>query len=211
MEQPDEKRVEEAKRGNKKPVWNSLEITKLLISVITPLVLIIIGYKVTQITEQGKNNEQWNQRIIEKRVEVYDRVGSKLNEIYCYFNYVGNWKETKPTDIITDKRILDKEMYTYRPLFSKKLFNAYNFFMDSAFKTGTGWGNDAKLRTTITFRKQYPRGCLWNDTWNSQFTEEKKNGINVHSAYEDLMSNVANDLGLTMKLTTPPPKVPPGG
>jgi hypothetical protein len=67
---------------------------------------------VARLTERFKVTLWTNQKVIEKRIDVYDKLAPMLNDLYCYFYYVGNWKELTPIRIIETKRKLDKTFYT---------------------------------------------------------------------------------------------------
>jgi hypothetical protein len=192
--------------------WQSLEIARFIVSLLTPLLLLFVGYMINdsqrrnqQNFEQTQRENQRNfeerqrlgERLIEKRLVIFDQVGPKFNDIFCYFNYVGHWKELKPTDLIAYKRLLDKTMYTYRPLFSEKLFSAYTKFIDSAYQIRSKITEDAKLRTKITYRKEAAEraGYAWESEWEGQFTGEE-NPNEVNSAYKDLITNFAAELGM---------------
>ena len=69
--------------------WNSLEIAKLAVSLITPILVLILGIV---INNSIKNAE----RSTSLRSEIYKTVGGDLNDIYSYLAFVGGWKEYTP-------------------------------------------------------------------------------------------------------------------
>ena len=77
-------------------IWNSLEIVKVIASFITPLIGGYIAYKLATIGKDLEKKQWSNRKIIEKRISFYDNVVPKLNDLYCYFHRVGNWKELNP-------------------------------------------------------------------------------------------------------------------
>jgi phosphate/sulfate permease len=63
--------------------WNSLELIKVIILIITPIIGGIIAWRLAKV---GKDLEkkQWSSRkIIEKRLDFYDKVVPELNDLYC--------------------------------------------------------------------------------------------------------------------------------
>ena len=130
-------------------VWNSLEIAKLAASLLTPLFLLFVGIWVSRLTERFKVTLWANQKVIEKRIDVYDKIAPMLNDLYCYFSYIGNWKEITPIQIIDIKRNLDKTFYIYAALFSPEFQKLYFTFIHLCFETYVGAGKNAKLRTYI--------------------------------------------------------------
>jgi hypothetical protein len=101
--------------------WNSLEIAKLAVSVLTPLIVLCIGIWVNRLIQRMQSLKWANQKIIEKRIAVYDELVPLLNDIYCYYEFVGNWKELTPIQILELKRKLDKKVYIYAPCFLSNL------------------------------------------------------------------------------------------
>ena len=58
------------------PVWNSLEIAKLAVGVLTPVAIVFLG---TWLTRQAKSQELRNARqsaVIQKRVELWGSIAS---------------------------------------------------------------------------------------------------------------------------------------
>jgi hypothetical protein len=116
-------------------LWNSLEISKLIISASTPIIVAFIGFFLNRNIKQIDKRQWNNQKIIEKRLQIYDNVVPLLNDILCYHCYIGSWKETSARKIIDYKRLLDKEINVYSPLFPKELMNKYNM-LSPRFRTG---------------------------------------------------------------------------
>ena len=107
--------------------WTSLEIAKLGISALTPILVLTVGIVINHSVKVAERSSTL-------RSEIYRTVGEDLNDIYCYLMFVGNWKDLTPADIIARKRSVDKTMYTYRPLFTEELFATYKTFMHEAFE-----------------------------------------------------------------------------
>lgn len=123
--------------------WSSLEKTKLAISILTPLLVLVLGIVIN-------NSVKTAERSTGLRSEIYKQVGGDLNDIYSYLAFVGGWKSLSPPDIIDRKRAVDKAMYTYKPFFSKELFATYERFMSEAFAPYGRAGQDALIRSDIS-------------------------------------------------------------
>ena len=54
--------------------WNSLEVVKLAVSVLTPIVLIILGIWVSRLARRLEQMQWANQTIIEWRIKIYARI-----------------------------------------------------------------------------------------------------------------------------------------
>ena len=135
-----------------------------------------------------------NDRIIEKRVSIYEKIGKDLNDVYAFLTQVGDWKEFTPEDIIKKKRAVDKIMYINRPYWSDKAFKAYLNFMNSAFEIFTGVGEDAKLKT-ITW--QFQSLPTWDDKWNKFFAE---NGGDINKIQEPIFDPKVGQILLSLNV-----------
>ncbi len=198
--------------------WTSLEVTKLIASLLLPVVLLFISHQYTVAAERAateradlekrqalqRADEEKRQalvrereaKVIEKRVHLWDELGPRINAIYSYYMFVGDWKALHSKDIIRIKRELDTLVYSYRPFFSDKFFAAYSEFTTAAFHAFGGWGKDAQLRTTPDHRYEPPSQVI-------NFTDED-NRSEVHQTYYAVLNAAAIDLGLLISVPTPP-------
>ncbi len=140
---------------------------------------------------------------MEKRYEIYSDIGTSINDLYCYFTYIGHWKEFTPDEIIIVKEQLDRKMYTYRPIMSKKLFKLYRDFLNALFeKRNISVESDnfsiisPRLRTSVKFRKEAAiyKGYEWNPKWEKFFTNETKRQNEIHKRYYSLLDHLATEL-----------------
>ncbi len=147
---------------------------------------------------------QWrSQKLIEKRLAVYDDMAPLLNDILCYFTYVGAWRDFDPPSIVALKRVIDKKIYIAAPLFGEKFFHACMDFQNLCFKTFTAWGQDAKLRTQFK-RRQQSRSEDWKAEWSDNFCNEVSDPHEVSSAYKRVMEAFAEDIGVHSSYVIPP-------
>lgn len=171
-------------------LWNSLEIVKLAVSLVTPVLVLILGIVIN-------NSIKSSERATSFRSEIYKTVGGDLNDIYSYLAFVGSWKEMTPLEIVAKKRAVDKAMYTYRPFFTNELFHTYETFMDEAFASFGGAGMDARIRSDIETGDGNRRihGKEWQDEWENRFTKER-NKEAQSEAYNQFLEQLARDLAL---------------
>jgi hypothetical protein len=199
--------MSESRSDAREEAWTSLDKTKLAIDILKALASIVVSWAIFWF---GQNYEQISQRQIEEsqrlealttqRVKLWDKVAIDINNIYCYFLFVGNWKTSSPEDIILAKRNVDQIMFSYRPFFSDKFFDAYQKFMDSAFKTYTGFGLDARLRTA-------PVRPLDDPGEKDRFTGED-NRLAVHDNYYELLRMAGDEFDVDIGKTPPAPQKP---
>ena len=169
-----------------------LEIVKIVASVSTPVIVLLLGVWAKNIAIDYEKRASLNDRVIEKRVELYEKVDEDLNDIFVFLTQVGNWKELTPQMVVEKKRQVDKVMYTSRPYWSDVVFNAYIEFMGSAFETYTGIGEDAKFRTEIWQFKELPH---WKESWSKWFSSKPTNISELRSRYNILMKRFAGEFG----------------
>jgi hypothetical protein len=157
--------------------WSGLEKAKLAASFLTPLLVLILGIIIN-------NSIKSTERSTALRSEIYRAIGGDLNDIYSYLTFVGGWKEMTPSDVIARKRAVDKAMYTYRPFFSKELFDTYDTFMREAFAPYSSAGADARIRSDIA-----------TIDGDRRFTKEDNNRAQ-REAYNKFLEQLARDLKL---------------
>jgi hypothetical protein len=130
-------------------VWTSLEIVKLVVGVMTPIAVVILGVFVARATARIEQSQWASQRVVEYRLKVFENVAPKLNRLLCFYAFVGRWKDITPNDVLRLKRELDEDLYVYRLLFSPHLFEVYQSFMDTLFKTYAATDRDALIRGLV--------------------------------------------------------------
>lgn len=192
-----------------KPLWNSLEIAKLLVSGALPLILLYLGnsfqsQQTNLAAEQAKSIQQSQrkqiiiERVVQWRFDKYEQAAGLLNDMYAYYIYVGKWKEFTPQAIVQRKREVDKIFYSSGPIFSDELIKRYDTLIEEMFAHYQGWGEDAALRTSIEHRKEgaLAAGLKWDSSWDKKFTNED-NRKNIKVAYQNLTKQLGVDLNLT--------------
>ena len=181
--------------------WDSLQVVKLLVSALTPLAVIIGGYLINRKLKDLEELQWTNHKIMEKRLELFDRVAPQLNDLMSYFTFIGRWKELSPPDVIKLKREMDRDFYSYQPLFSQRLVDEYEAFIEICFQPFAEWGQDAKLLTAMERRKD-AFGNKWKADWDSYFAElpqgydRSQQARAARSAYITIMNCFAEELGV---------------
>jgi hypothetical protein len=132
-----------------------LEIAKLIVGVWVAWWVWHLGDVATQIrnAEVDKHDEQARidaqiKARVDQRFKLWEKVSPGMNDIYCYFLRVGNWKELDGQKVLARKRELDGLMYSNQIMWSPSFFKTYERFMTEAFRTYRGSGLNAALRTT---------------------------------------------------------------
>ena len=176
----------------------AIEIVKIGTGIATPILVAILGFRLNR-TMQGLAAAQWaNQKVVEKRLTVFDESAPLLNDLYCYLMFVGNWKELKPNELVQRKRQLDKKIYVYAALFSQDLIDSYNAFIHACFETYNGPGHDARIRTYVESPDGDRRRTLpsWEAPWDNLFSKNVSSKAEVKRKYQELMATFSSELGL---------------
>jgi hypothetical protein len=182
-------------RGEATVSWNSLEIAKLAVGVVTPVLIAVLGFWVSRRLKAFEATERINQKLIERRIHTYDRLVPIANQVYCFFAFVGSWKETTPPQAIALKRGMDEIAYVDAPLFDPDFLRLYTEFVDRCFHTFHAWGAEPKLRTWSVRRRAATEG--WSTNWDHLFTEptEASTPEQVATAYAALAAYLARSIG----------------
>ena len=181
-------------------VWNSLEIAKLLVGVLTPLAVVGMGFWINGRLKKLEHFQWANQKVIEQRLVIFKELSDPLNDLLCYFTYIGKWKEMTPPDVVALKRKLDKIAYVNAPLFPDQFLKCHNRFMAVCYDTHQGWGVDARLRTLTDHRRQ-AAGHDWNAAWDEHFSDSERcpKHAEILDAYKTYVSYIASALGVGLR------------
>jgi hypothetical protein len=176
-------------------IWNSLKIVVIIIAILGPIIIVFLVLRMNRMKKRLINEHQTNQRLVEKRIEIYDRIGPKLNDIFCFFSYTGNWKELTPMDIMRLKRDLDKDISSNTPLFSDDLIARYNSFILLCFVSHSGWEHEEKIKSLYELRQEnIPE---WNDDWIPYFDPNNvAEAIKLKERYDELMKYFKKEMSL---------------
>ena len=174
-------------------IWNSLKIPISILAVLAPIIIAFLVFRYKRIIKDLEKKHRSNQKIVEKRLEIYDRIGPKLNDIFCFYCYNGNWKEISPLDIVRLKKELDKDINVSNPVFSTHLSEKYADFMRLCFVSFSGWEHDEKIKSLYELRQE--NNIEWNDDWIQFFdTNNVVEAIKLKEKYEALLESVKKDL-----------------
>jgi len=181
-------------------VQEQITFAQVLVQASVPILIGVLGW-ILNSRLKSIDQAQWqNRKIIELRLDVYKEVSPKLNAIYCYCMYIGDWKNHSPDDIVQMKRQLDKTMHVYRHLLSAEVFSAYEKFIGVTFEMFTGTDRDARIRTAMTSdsgnRPATYRGS-WKPEWERFFSpREPASKDEIKATYEATMDAFRACIGL---------------
>lgn len=188
-------------------VWNSLEVMKLVVSLLTPITIVILGYLFNKRLKDFENRQWSNQKLIEKRINIYDAAAPKLYEILNFFTDKTYWDKNEQQKIIFIKNELNNIFNIYAPLFSEDLLIRYKEFVAEAFEITHNFGDGSGLMTLIDYcndsdvEKVYPLNNNSNyiiESWHKNpLLEARINRIMIF--YRRLMDEFKNNLEIYKK------------
>src|SRR5262249_30891985 len=141
---------------------------KLLVAALTPIIVAAVGYWLNQRLKSLEAVQWSQQKIVERRIRAYDDLAPGLNQLFCFFAYVGTWKETSPPEVVALKRSLDRCAHISAAAFDPRFLKLYNDLIDLCFIAFHRWGEDAKLRTMF-YRRKEALGEHWQPGWEACF------------------------------------------
>jgi hypothetical protein len=171
-----------------------MEIAKLIASFLTPLTIALVGLLVQRTLAAQNRAWQLEDRLIAKRMDIYEKIAEDLNRIYCYVMDVGDFKDETPDAILAAKRSVDRVMFIYQAIWSEETFKHFNEYMDSSFAHFQGVGEDAKIRAKVLEKKasRLKRAKKWPANWDARFTDERDPAH--RGKHQELMNSISKDL-----------------
>lgn len=192
--------------------WNSLEITQLVVSVLTPLTVAFLGVVVTRAAKraearaaadaQAVENAQWaNRRAVERLIELHKELAPLLNDLMCFFRLIGHFREIDPPGALARKRRADNIFHVNEHLFGQAFRQKYKLFMRECFAQWESPGRDAKIKASADrLRAERGSGLPWDHGWNLLFQNVPDSRDRRHkqqAIYEEVMIAFAAELGLS--------------
>lgn len=176
-----------------------IRLVTALAAVAMPVVVAVLGFRLNRRIKLWEADQWRNQELIRARLEVYRLIAPDLNDLMCFFTFIGSWKELTPPDVVSKKRSLDRTFFSFQPLFSEDCGIAYQEFMSTCFSTYGVWGRDAQLLTSPT-RRRTAEGVVWDPAWDSMFSAEGSSEAEelrrVRDAHDALLQCLAADIDL---------------
>jgi hypothetical protein len=176
---------------NPKPaLWNSLEVAKLIVSIATPVAVVIAGFVLNENLARQNDIRRSQEILLMRRLSVYDKLAPNLDAIYCYVVDEGRWQDQTPLSIFECKRVADDVLRRNQALWAPETIAAYQAYMDSAFQAPGAGEKLLRLRAE-TEHKSYLQN--WQAAWADLFTAPDPDH---QKKYDALMSMFSRDLDL---------------
>ena len=163
--------------------------------VMMPLAIAGLGYIVKVCVDKIERRRTLFEVATAWRIEVFRELTNKLNDIYCYFNYQGNWLELSPQQATDRKRACDKLVHVNYFLWSDEFFAAYRNFVSAAFAENQGPGRVFLFRANVERHRENPR---WEESWADRFVapSERITRVEFRVLYKKMLELAVRDVGV---------------
>jgi hypothetical protein len=165
-----------------------LGIIEMVVMVFILIFLIYLILRLSNLFRKQDNERTISEKILEKRIAVYDIIAVKLYHIMCFFLYTGNWVEISPVEILRLKRELDRDTNIYGPLFDEELVGKFQEFHQQCFISASGWEQDVKIKSLYDLRVKH--NMDWEEDWAHYFdTNNVVEAIQLKEKYDKLIDS----------------------
>ena len=130
---------------------------------------------------------------MKKRLQLFEEVAPKLNDIFCFYQAIGHWAELDPNEVIRRKRAIDRAIQVNRFLFEVGFWDAYQRFEKSHFDMFTAVGQPARLRLDV----QHVRGRIgdnFKNEWMAFVSSNAGDHEEQREHYQSLMQILGDEV-----------------
>jgi hypothetical protein len=173
------------------PLW--LEYAKLAVAALTPLMTGVLGILLVRMGTKLDASKHLNHELLRKRLQLFEEVAPKLNDVFCFFQAIGHWAELNPEEIIKRKRAIDRCIQVNRYLFRSAFWDAYRSFEEAHFEMYAAVGRPAKLRLDVAHIKERV-GDAFKTEWMPFVSAKTGDQREQRQHYEALMQVLGNEI-----------------
>jgi hypothetical protein len=170
-----------------------LEIAKLGVSALTPLITGLIGILVLRMGTRFEASRHLHQQLLKKRLDLFEEVAPRLNDIFCFYQAIGHWAELNPDEVIRRKRAIDRAIQVNRYLFRSDFWDAYQQFEKSHFEMFTAAGQPARLRLDVKHVRERI-GDFFKNEWTPFVSSQPGDHEQQRQHYQTLMHILGNEV-----------------
>jgi hypothetical protein len=174
--------------------WNSLEIVKICVQALVPIAVVFVTLWLRPLLGRIERRQWSDQKLFEKRLAVFEQLATPLDEIRCYFTYVGNCNGLRPDAVLNAGRRTDAILRIYGALFSPSFYKQFQELHRLCFAVSRSAG-DLRLRTSTKDRRS-PVGFTWDSAWAVLFSDEANLPTHqeVKTAFDSFMNAQSNEI-----------------
>jgi hypothetical protein len=171
----------------------ALEYWKLAVAGLTPIMTGLVAILLVRIGTKLDVTKQLHQELLRKRLQLFEEIAPKLNDVFCFFQAVGHWADLSPEEVIKRKRSIDRCIQVYRYLFSSDFWDAYQRFEIAHFEMYATVGRPAKLRLDMTYVRQRV-GDAFKGEWTPFVSSKAGDHEEQRKLYEALMQILGHEI-----------------
>jgi hypothetical protein len=173
------------------PWW--LEYAKLAVAALTPIMTLVVGIIVVRLGTKLDVSKQLHGELLRKRLQLFEEVAPRLNDIFCFFQAVGHWADLNPDEVIKRKRAIDRSIQVNRYLFRSDFWDAYQRFEQSHFEMFAVVGQPARLRIDTPYMRERI-GDYFKGEWLPFASGKPGNHVEQREHYQALMHILGNEI-----------------
>jgi hypothetical protein len=173
------------------PEW--LEYAKLGVSALTPIMTGVVGIILVRMGTKLDATKQLHQELLRKRLQLFEDIAPKLNDVFCFFQAIGHWAELSPEEVIKRKRAIDRSIQVNRYLFRSDFWDAYQRFEQAHFDMFAAVGQPAKLRLDAAYMRERV-GDYFKSEWTPFVSGKPGDHDEQCQHYQALMHILGNEI-----------------
>jgi hypothetical protein len=173
------------------PEW--LKYAQLAVSALTPIMTGVVGIILVHMGTKLDVTKQLHQELLRKRLQLFEDIAPKINDVFCFFQAIGHWADLGPDEIIKRKRAIDRVIQVNRYLFRSDFWEAYQRFENAHLEMFAAVGRPARLRLDVAhFRKLAGEG--FKPEWPGVISPKEGDHTEQRRHYESLMEILGKEI-----------------
>lgn len=168
---------------------------EILVHALTPLAIFGLGFFAKAVADRYERERALFEAQAQWRLEIFREMSVYLNDIYCFYTYVGEWRCITPDAATKSKREADRLVATNYFLWSASFLDAWKAFSETAFEANRGRGKSFRFRANVDMHRESPH---WLPEWEERFVpagQRVRRSAFIRS-YQAMIDAAVRDLGI---------------
>ncbi len=154
---------------------------------------LIVGIIVVHLGTKLDATKQLHAELVKKRLNLFEEIAPKLNDVFCFYQAIGHWAELNPEEIIKRKRSIDRAIQVNRYLFHTEFWDEYQRFERAHFDMFAAVGRPARLRLDVDYIRQQV-GDYFKSEWMPFVSSKPGNHEEQRQHYQALMHILGDEV-----------------
>jgi hypothetical protein len=173
------------------PEW--LKYAQLIVAALTPIMTGVVGIILVRMGTKLDVTKQLHQELLRKRLQLFEDIAPKINDVFCFFQAVGHWADLGPEEIIKRKRAIDRVIQVNRYLFRSDFWETYQRFESAHFEMYAAVGRPARLRLDVAHLRGRV-GEAFKPEWSDFVSAKGGDHEQQRAYYEALMEILGREI-----------------